>query len=168
MNHLDATGVFAHDQFMALDWTPDKRHQKAVYVFNSEPSWKSGEHWLLCYLDGCGHVVFVDSYGKSPQIYNVEHKLKTMGNYLSYIDNWQLQDNFSAVCAEYALFFGFLLCRHKELHDILRDYFHPTDRLLNDQIVREFVNATFPGYQRSIEEDAGFILTQTVRSLLMQ
>ena len=52
-------GVFARDELpLIIDEIP------AIIIANTDPSTKSGSHWILFYFDNNGNVEYFDSLGK--------------------------------------------------------------------------------------------------------
>ena len=60
--------VFAFDKF--TEYVKDD----SVFIVNGETSKKSGEHWLLAYVNE-NLVCFIDSFGKHPTFYSLENTL---------------------------------------------------------------------------------------------
>ena len=53
-------GVFARDELsLIIDQIP------AIIIANTDPSTKSGSHWILFYFDNNGNVEYFDSLGKT-------------------------------------------------------------------------------------------------------
>ena len=62
-NHF--IGVYAADQL------PHFIHTfPAAIIINTDPSHKSGEHWVAIYIANTGHGEYMDSYGLPP-IYHI-------------------------------------------------------------------------------------------------
>ena len=80
------------------------------FIFNTQTRDQDGEHWLAIYLDKNRKCYFFDSYGLSPQYYNLSAYI----NSISISFNWnmkRLQGN-STYCGFYCIAF---------LHSIVRN-----------------------------------------------
>ena len=60
-------GVFSSDRLPEL---PVKQ-RPATLVVNTDPSCRPGEHWIAIYLLKRGHVKYLESYGKAPNVYSI-------------------------------------------------------------------------------------------------
>ena len=89
-----------------------KLKKKIGFVFNTDPSYKSGEHWISMFLDLCDNTLcFFDSVGTYPpyQISNFIKRLLKQANNLNiklnlYINGIQHQKG-NNECGVYSLYF---------------------------------------------------------------
>ena len=71
-------GVFARDELpLIIDQIP------AIIIANTDPSTKSGSHWILFYFDNNGNVEYFDSLGKTLTHYHKDF-LKFIKNNCNY------------------------------------------------------------------------------------
>jgi hypothetical protein len=65
-------GVFARDEIPTLKLNDFP----FCFIVNTHPRKKKEEHWLAFYVDKFGFCDFFDSYGISPDFYNLKEYLK--------------------------------------------------------------------------------------------
>lgn len=125
-------GVYASDQ-LPKDLLPGKR----LYVANTDPASKPGQHWVAFYFDQNGGCSYFDSYGFPP----------TQESFLTFIQNnanhWtfnteRIQHPKSTVCGHYCIFFGVHMCRGLKMGKIVSMF--DADPRLNDIMVVHFIN----------------------------
>ena len=97
-------GVFPKDRL------PLRLNYPCCFILNTQRSYQQGEHWLAVYADEHQNVDFFDSYGHSPNYFNLENYLKKISR--NYFHNTiQLQSYSSQICGYYCVLF--LLYRSK-------------------------------------------------------
>lgn len=126
-------GVFASDQLPV-----DVPYNKTLYIANTDPAHKEGEHWVLfqfnhesrtcIYFDSMGFVPLVEDFYTF--IFNNANKMKE--------NTRPLQGPRSDVCGEYCVFFGIHLCRGRSMDSILSMF--DLDKRFNDLMVKDYVN----------------------------
>ena len=55
-------GVYALDEIEHIK----QKSFPFAYVFNLDPSYKPGVHWVAVYIDRRGHIEYFDSFGRPP------------------------------------------------------------------------------------------------------
>lgn len=81
-------------------------------IVNTDPSYRSGKHWVCIYLPKKGPTEFFDSLGRSPEYYHPDFRRVLITNGPTYLHNeGRLQDYGSPYCGEYCL--DFLVQRHR-------------------------------------------------------
>ena len=126
-------GVFSSDNL------PEIKRFPSFFIANTDPSYKSGEHWVLLYTPSYGRGEYFDSYGRPPK-----------GVFAEYISEWvepkwnrkQVQSALSSVCGAHCLFVAW----HRgacSFETILACY--GSDLETNDSFVEEFVGTTLRG-----------------------
>ena len=129
--------VFALDEFKRF--VVQNNLTDGIYVVNDEASTDIGNHWFLIFVDtAC--INFVDSFGKSPEFYNIKRELSNVKPLLQ--NHRQIQSSTSNVCGVYTVFFSFNFVRGKTLSEILK-HFSKTDLVSNDEAVLRFLRKTF-------------------------
>ena len=129
-------GVFASDQ--AKKQTVNKL--PSGYIFNTDPSDKSGTHWVSVYIDENRIGEFFCSYGQSPGTYNFETWIEQNTTSWDY-NKKRFQADSSSVCGHYCLFY--LLHRFRKIPlRSLQDMF-TVDYALNDTLVNNFISERF-------------------------
>jgi hypothetical protein len=108
-----------------------------AYVSNTDPSYKSGLHWVGFFFDSRGPAEYMDSYGFPPN----EQFERCLGHVYKYNKTF-LQYPFSSTCGQYVLYYIFQRCQNIPMDTIL-NRFSLSDQLSNDIMVNEFVEHHF-------------------------
>ena len=130
-------------------------------IANTDPSDKSGEHWVAFFIDINGHGEYFDSYGRRP-------KLKDFKNFLKFNSKdyrWNstpLQGPFTTVCGQYCMFYLLHRSRNFTMEEICG--FFNKDKAMNDFLVNEFITEHFA--LDTQPSDTQFIIDQISRALL--
>ena len=125
-------GVFSSDKLPKIKEFP------SAFVANTDPSHKSGTHWVAFYLPSQNSIEYFDTYGKSPKVPAFQKFVKG--------SNWkhnskQIQGPLSSVCGQYCIYY--LMKRNKglELEDIISQF---SENLYeNDELIKCYVNDSF-------------------------
>ena len=104
--------VCALDQLEAPLLTP------SAYVINSDPSSKSGEHWVAVYFPSRGKAVYFDSYGLHPSVLGLKSYLDTCAGKNWIYNKKLLQAFLSDVCGAYCVYFIIFSARGYSLAQI--------------------------------------------------
>ena len=156
MGNVFFRGVYAADQ--ARKQTVNKI--PSGYIFNTDPSNKSGTHWVGVYIDENGTAEFFCSYGQAPGTYNFETWLDQ--NTTSWIYNKKrFQADSSSVCGHYCLFY--LLHRFRKIPLTSLQSMFSKDYDLNDTLVNNFISERFDIHTPI--RDTNFLRGQIARSL---
>ena len=124
-------GIFPVDK---LPWKlPNRR--PLLFVCNTDPHDKPGEHWIVMYLDTDGRGEYFDSFGRSPspifKDYMDKHCVKWIYN------DEQLQSAISRFCGHYCVFYCLFKILYYSMDSIVKCF--SNDTALNDIIVHKFV-----------------------------
>jgi hypothetical protein len=111
-------GIYSYDTLSLI-----KRKPKLI-ICNTDPSYKSGEHWVLFFFNKFS-VEFFDPLGKDLNYYGINFVIfvKKFVNY--YISNGRVQPIKSSLCGKYCLYYAFLRCKGysmKQIMDIFPSY----------------------------------------------
>ena len=126
-------GVYALDEI---------KHIKQIsfpsaYVFNLDPSYKLGVHWIAVYIDREEIPEYFDSFGRPPP--------RESKDFLcTYAESWNynhvpVQELYSTTCGQFVVFYNFERCSGLTLKSTLRKYFKPHAKIMNNALVRDFV-----------------------------
>ena len=116
----------------------------SAYVFNLDPSYKPGVHWVAVYIDRIdrkGRPEYFDSFGCPPP--------REIKDFLcTYAESWNyndvpVQELYSTTCGQFAVFYIYQRCSGLTLKSILRKYFNPQAKIMNDVLVRDFVKMRY-------------------------
>ena len=120
-------GVFARDKL------PEVKNYPTSFILNTQPTYKPGEHWLAVYFNKDRLCEFFDSFVFPPSIYGLDKYLKSKSS--DFVSNTQqIQDNDSASCGYYTIFFILLKNRNFSLDEII-SFFSKNNFKLNDYLV---------------------------------
>jgi hypothetical protein len=101
------------------------------FILNTQNSNQRGEHWLGLFYDVNGHCSFFDSYGNSPQYFNLLDFIKKTSNSYDF-NNLKIQ-NFSTYCGIYCIFFvycknlGYSTLKIKNLYKAIQKRYNSVD-----------------------------------------
>jgi hypothetical protein len=111
-----------------------KRGTKSIgIVYNLDPHFKSGSHWVATYIDIPGHVCYYfDSYGMKPpeQIAIFMKWLTTQDPKMKLQYNKRALQKSNTECGMYCLYVIICLLEGKDMVDITRR--KPSDRFMID------------------------------------
>ena len=103
-------GVFARDEIpLIIDQIP------AIIIANTDPSTKSGSHWILFYFDNNGNVEYFNSLGKTLTHYHKDFLkfIKNTCNYYSRVVKNRIQPVNTTLCGHYCLYYAYSRCVEK-------------------------------------------------------
>lgn len=132
-NHFH--GVYAADEIPFLSLQPEIYPQ--AFIFNYDPSYMPGSHWVAVILNKNKRHIFFDSYGRPPGIVEIKHFLNGHYNY----NHVQYQHPLSSTCGQWCIFY--LWYYFTKPHIPLTEKFNSNDTLTNDNLVNTWVNETF-------------------------
>lgn len=108
-------GVFPCDKL------PQQVKKPACIIANTDPSYKSGTHWVAFYFPRKGPAEFYDSFGNYP--FNIFFQAFLLRNAKSFINNRKrLQSPFSSTCGHYCCVYLYSRCKGKELWSFLKQF----------------------------------------------
>ena len=136
-------GVFASDEIPFIEIKYN--HLPQAFVFNYDPSYMSGSHWVACIITSDENVFF-DSYGRKPILEEMKDFISS--NY--YHNKVQYQDNYSSTCGQWCVFFLWYHFTHQ--HFPWNFKFDPKKTLENDYLVNEWVNKCFDLHLKTIDK----------------
>lgn len=116
------------------------RQFPSAFIVNTDISSAEGEHWVAFYFDEHKNGEFFDSYGQSPQSYNLSFSNFLVQNAQKYCYNdKKLQSNHSDVCGQYCIYFLLFKARGNSMQQIVNSLLFD----YNDQYVYEFIKDVF-------------------------
>ena len=151
-------GVYALDEIVHIK----QKSFPSAYVFNLDPSYKPGSHWVAVYINRKGPTEYFDSFGHPPQ--------REIKDFLStYPENWNynhvpVQELYSTTCGQFVVFYIYQRCSGLTLESILRKFFKPHAKIMNDVLVRDFVKMHYqfsakvmdPNFIRLVAKEVDF------------
>ena len=135
---------------MSRDLTVPHNHKMALFIYNLEPSYMSGSHWVATFVKD-GRINYFDSFGLPPFQEIVNHAEKK--NLTLIHQNNQIQDLSTTTCGYFCLYFlnemnkgssYFELLQVFDVHDTMKNeifierYFKKISRhMVNENVLRE-------------------------------
>ena len=105
---------------IALDEIPKvKVRNKTVYIVNTDPSYKKGQHWILIWYNEKPEYFDPLAQFPPPQI---QESLFLTG-LAFYRSTRQVQPPFSVKCGEYGLFYAYYRARGYSMEEILQKFY---------------------------------------------
>jgi hypothetical protein len=123
-------GVFSSDTLPSVI-----RKRPALLVCNTDPSDRSGEHWICIYIDENRHGEFFDSFGRSAGM-PFNNYMNTHCIHWTY-NSTQLQSIISTYCGHYCVFYCLYRSRGIDMNRIVGMF--TSDTGVNDYLVQKFV-----------------------------
>ena len=123
-------GVYARNEL------PIRAPTTSLYVCNTDPNNKPGEHWVTIYIDSDRRGEYFDSFGMPP-LFN---EFLTFLNYNTKSwthNNRVVQDDYSSAYGFHCIFYAVHRCVGFDVGSIANMY--TNDVVFNDAIVEEFV-----------------------------
>ena len=121
-------GIYACDQLPEITVRP------SVFVVNTDPASKPGQHWICMFFDGDEHGEFFDSFGMLPkrvfERYMDKHCLAWTFN------KKQMQSLVSRFCGHYCIWYCIMKFRKVTLNELMHEM--SSDTGLNDFLVHRF------------------------------
>lgn len=125
-------GVYASDE-LPTHLHPGKR----LYVANTDPASKPGQHWVAFYFAPNGTCSYFDSYGLSPLKQSFVSFMERNADQWIY-NHKRLQHAKSTLCGHYCIYFAVHICRGDPMQKIVRTF--DTDTRYNDILIADFID----------------------------
>ena len=122
----DFQGVFSTDTLPS---------QPKLFVCNTDPSTKPGEHWIAIYVSKDGRGEYFDSFGRKPEKHFIGYLNEHCRNWI--YNKRQLQSIISSFCGYYCCLYCMYRCGGFDLNRVVNLF--TTDTAFNDSIVHAFV-----------------------------
>ena len=123
-------GVYACDEL------PDRASANSLYVCNTDPSDRPGEHWVVIYFDDASRGEYFDSFGLHPSIASFE-KFLCENSVVWKCNAKQVQSVFSDACGYHCVFFAVHRCAGYDMNAVVNMCSGDLD--FNDAAVKAFV-----------------------------
>ena len=139
IKHILESDARARDAFRgvyARNKLPIRAPTTSLYVCNTDPNHKPGEHWVTIYINNDRRGEYFDSFGMPP----------LFDEFVTFLNNntksWThskivVQDVYSSVCGYHCIFYAVHRCIGFNVGSIANMY--TNDAVFNDAIVEEFV-----------------------------
>ena len=120
------------DGIYSIDTLKDIKEKPTLIVYNTDPSDKAGEHWILFFFHD-DTVDFYDSLGHEITYYGSEFIdfIKKFANNFQYTVR-RTQPIKTDVCGHYCLYYSFKKCKGYSMQDIINNF--PIDFFLHHSL----------------------------------
>ena len=102
---------------LSRDETVPHNHMQALFIYNLEPSYMGGSHWVATYVKN-GIINYFDSFGMPPFQEIVNHA-KTKNMTLLHQSD-QIQNLFTTTCGYFCLYFLNEMSKGRSYYDLLK------------------------------------------------
>ena len=139
IKHILESDARARDAFRGVysrNELPIRAPTTSLYVCNTDPNHKPGEHWVTIYIGNDRRGEYFDSFGMPPLFDEFVTFLNN--NTKSWTHNKRVvQDVYSSACGYHCIFYAVHRCVGFDVGSIANMY--TNDTVFNDAIVEEFV-----------------------------
>ena len=140
IKHILANDTRTRDSFRGVysrNELPITAPTTSLYICNTDPNHKPGEHWVTIYIDNDRRGEYFDSFGMPP----------LFDEFVTFLNNntksWKhnnrvVQDVYSSACGFHCIFYAVHRCVGFDVGSIANMY--TDDAVFNDTIVVKFVS----------------------------
>ena len=118
---------------LSRDQTVPHNHKLALFIYNLEPSYMGGSHWVSTYVRD-NVINYFDSFGLPPFQELVDHAKRK--NLTLLHQNQQLQNLYSATCGYYCLYFLNEMNKGVDYFDLLQVFSSDTNK--NEKFIENY------------------------------
>ena len=105
------------NEVLSRDQSVPRDHKQILFIYNLEPSYKNGSHWVLTYVKN-NVINYFDTFGMPPFQEIVNHAKKTNTTLLHQSD--QIQNILSTTCSYFCLYFLNEMNKGKSYFDLIK------------------------------------------------
>ena len=109
-------------------------HMQALFIYNLEPSYMSGSHWVATYVKN-GIINYFDSFGMPPFQEIVNHAKRTNMTLLHQSD--QIQNLLTTTCGYFCLYFLNEMSKGRSYYDLLK-VFNSHNTMENEKYIENY------------------------------
>ena len=125
---------------LSRDQKVPHNHQLGLFIYNLEPAYMSGSHWVATYVRD-KVINYFDSFGMPPFQEMVDHAEKK--NLTLLHQNSQIQNLLSSTCGYFCLYFLNEMHQGNDYFDLLR-VFDASDTAKNEKFIQQYFKALEP------------------------
>ena len=118
---------------LSRDETVPYNHKQALFIYNLEPSYMSGSHWVSTYVKD-KVINYFDSFGLPPFQEIVNHAKRKNMTLLHQSDQIQ---NINTTCGYFCLYFLNEMNKGKTYFDLLK-VFNINDTMKNEKFIEQY------------------------------
>ena len=119
---------------LSRDETVPHNHMQALFIYNLEPSYMSGSHWVATYVKN-GIINYFDSFGMPPFQEIVNHAKKQNLTLLHQSD--QIQNLLTTTCGYFCLYFLNEMSKGRSYYDLLK-VFNIHNTMKNEKYIENY------------------------------
>ena len=109
-------------------------HKQALFIYNLEPSYMSGSHWVGTYVKN-GIINYFDSFGMPPFQEIVNHAKRKNMTLLHQSD--QIQNLMTTTCGYFCLYFLNEMSKGRSYYDLLK-VFNSHNTMENEKFIKKY------------------------------
>ena len=118
---------------LSRDTKAPHNHKLAIFIYNLEPSYMSGSHWIATYVED-NVINYFDSFGLPPFQEKVNHAKKK--NLTLMHQNQQIQNLYTSTCGYFCLYFLNEMHKGTDYFDLLQVFDFDTDK--NEKFIEKY------------------------------
>ena len=118
---------------LSRDQTVPHNHKLALFIYNLEPHYMSGSHWVTTYVRD-GTINYFDSFGMPPFQELVHHAKEKNLNLLH--QNQQIQNLYTTTCGYFCLYFLNEMHKGVDYFDLLQVFSFDTEE--NEKFIENY------------------------------
>ena len=118
---------------LSRDVTVPHNHKLAIFIYNLEPSYMSGSHWVTTYVKD-NVINYFDSFGMPPFQEMVNHAKRK--NLTLLHQNQQIQNLYSSTCVYFCLHFLNEMHKGNDYFDLLQVF--SFDTMENEEFIENY------------------------------
>ena len=121
------------ENVLSRDQTVPHQHKLALFIYNLEPHYMSGSHWVTTYVRD-GTINYFDSFGMPPFQELVNHAKEKTLNLLH--QNRQIQNLYTTTCGYFCLYFLNEMHKGVDYFDLLQVFSFDTEE--NEKFIEDY------------------------------
>ena len=118
---------------LSRDQTVPHNHKLAIFIYNLEPSYLGGSHWVSTYVKD-NVINYFDSFGLLPFQELVDHAKRK--NLTLLHQNQQIQNLYTTTCGYYCLYFLNEMHKGRDYFDLLSVFSNDTNK--NEKFIENY------------------------------
>ena len=119
---------------LSRDESVPHNHQQALFIYNLEPVYMSGSHWVATFVKG-NVINYFDSFGMPPFQEIVDHAIREKMTLVH--QNNQIQNMFTTTCGYFCLYFLDRQNKGSSYYDLLK-VFDIHDTIKNEKFIERY------------------------------
>ena len=119
---------------LSRDESSPHNHMQALFIYNLEPSYMSGSHWVATYVKN-GIINYFDSFGMPPFQEIVNHAKRKNMTLLHQSD--QIQNLLTTTCGYFCLYFLNEMSKGRSYYDLLK-VFNSHNTMENEKYIENY------------------------------